>query len=160
MFSTRLSAAGIEGGIQDAIDHDGCGRSEAQEGGERERAPAKGAMVSDNPMKPVDLVGKRGRAPAKGVDDSEVPTLSLDSTHGGGNKDTLGSGKGKRERVSAEEAKDSDDLSTSLDEDAMDTLKHWLGNTSGHPWRECRNRIFPSNRLITRAGWATVTWPP
>ena len=37
-----------------------------QEGWKRERAPAKGAMVSDNPTKPVDLVGKRERAPADG----------------------------------------------------------------------------------------------
>ena len=76
-----------------------------QEDGKRERAPAKGVKVPEKPMEPGDPAGKRERAPAKGVMDSDIPTQFLDSTRGGGNKDTLGSGKEKREQASVNEAK-------------------------------------------------------
>ena len=68
-----------------------------QEDGARERAPAKGAKASRNSMRPVDLAGNRERTPAKGVRLSDISTQLLDSSRGGGNKDTLGSGKGTRE---------------------------------------------------------------
>ena len=95
--------------------------------------PRKGVKVSDNPTQPADLVGKRDRAPAKGAEDSEIPTQFLDSTHGGGNKDTLGSGKGKREHLPVVEAKDSGDPSTSLDEDATDTSETLAGKRGRAP---------------------------
>ena len=63
---------------------------------------------------------KRERGPAKGVKVSDIPTPLLDSIRGGGNEDTRGSGKGKREQAPAFVAKESEDPSTSLDEDAMD----------------------------------------
>ena len=63
-----------------------------QEDGKRERAPVRGAKASGNPTKPADLIGKRERAPAKGGKDSDIPTHFSDSTRGGGNEDTLGSG--------------------------------------------------------------------
>ena len=102
-------------------------REVTQGDGKRERALAKGVKVPDNPTKPVDLVGKRERAPAKEAEDSDNPTQFLDSTRGGGNKDTLGSGKGEREEAPAQEAKDSDDPSRFLDEEAMDTFETLAG---------------------------------
>ena len=80
--------------------------------GRRERAPVKGVKDSDNPTQPLDLVEKRERAPAEG---------EKDSPRGGGNKDPLSSGKGKREQAPEEEAKDSDNPFTFLDADATDT---------------------------------------
>ena len=81
----------------------------------------KVAKVSDTSMKPADSDGKRERAPAKGVIGSDNPTQLSDSTRGGGNKATLGSGRGTRDQAPASEAKGSDDPSASLDVDAMDT---------------------------------------
>ena len=66
-----------------------------QKDGKRGRAPARGVKVSDNPNKPVDLVGNREWAPAEGMKASEILAQQLDSTRGGGHKDTPGSGKGK-----------------------------------------------------------------
>ena len=60
----------------------------------------------------MSWAGKRERAPVKGVKDSDIPTQLLDSTHGGGDKDALGSGQGKREQAPAKEVKDSGDPST------------------------------------------------
>ena len=40
----------------------------AQEDGKRERAPARGVEVPDNPTARADLDGKRERAPANGGD--------------------------------------------------------------------------------------------
>ena len=68
-------------------------KEKTQEDGPRERASVKGVKVSGNPTQPADLAGKRERAPAKGVKDSDIPTQFSDSTRGGRNKGTLGSGK-------------------------------------------------------------------
>ena len=72
-------------------------------------------------MKLADLGGKRERAPARGVKDSDIPTQFSDSTRGGGNKDTPGSGEEKREQAPVEEVKVSDNPSVFLDEGAMDS---------------------------------------
>ena len=125
----------------------------------RERAPVRGLKVRCNPMEPVDLVGIRERAPAKGVNVSDIPTLLLDSTSGGGNKGTLGSGKGKREQAPAQEARVSDDLSALLDEDAMYIPETSAGNASGRLRMGRQTRDFPLNRLIRRAGWEILAWP-
>ena len=100
-------------------------------------------MISDTPMKPVDLFWKRERAPAEGVRGSNNPTQFFDSTRGGGNKDTQGSGKGKREQASVEEAKDSDDPSTSLNEDAMDTSETLAGKRKRAPVEEVTDSDIP-----------------
>ena len=52
---------------------------------------------------------------------SDTLTHFSGSTRGGGKKGTLGSGEWKREQAHVQEAKDSVDPSTFLDEDAMDT---------------------------------------
>ena len=75
----------------------------------------------------------RARAPAQGVMDSDNPTLVSDSTRGGGNKDALGSGQGKRGQAPASEAEDSDDPSTSWDDDAMDTSETLAGKRERAP---------------------------
>ena len=84
-----------------------------------------------------------------GVMDSDISTQLLDLTRGSGDKGTLGSRKGKCGQAPASEAKDSDDPSTSLDEDAMETSETLAGT-----------RILPPNRLMRRAGLAILTWPP
>ena len=66
-------------------------------------------------------------APATRAKDSDIPTQPSDSTHGGGNKDTLGNGEGRREQASVEGAKGSDDPTTSLADDAMDTSETLAG---------------------------------
>ena len=104
-----------------------------REGEKRERAPAKGWMVSDKPMKPGDVAGKRERAPGKEAKDPDIPTQFSDSTRGGGNEDTLVSGEGKREQASVEGAKCSDEPSASLGEDATDTPGTLAGNREREP---------------------------
>ena len=51
------------------------------------------------PSSPRILVGNDERAPAKDVTDSDIPPQFLGSTRGGGNKDALGCGKGKRKQA-------------------------------------------------------------
>ena len=88
---------------------------------------------SDNPTQLLDSVWKRERAPAKGVEDSDILTQFSGSTRGGGKKAALGNGKGKRGQAPAQEAKDSDDLSTLVDEDATDTSEMLAGRRERAP---------------------------
>ena len=106
----------------------------AQEDRKRERAPTEGLKVSDNPIKPVDLEKKRGRAPAEGAKDSDIPTQFLDSARGGGTKDALGSGKGKREQAPSQERRTRMVAPRLWMRMRWTPLRHWLGNASGHPW--------------------------
>ena len=71
--------------------------------------PCRGWDPRIIPRSPRILVGNDERAPAKDVKYSDIPTQLLDSTRGGGNKDALGSGKGKRKQAPVQEAKDSGD---------------------------------------------------
>ena len=80
--------------------------------GIRGRAPAKGVKASGNPTQLPDLVGKHERAPTKGVVGSDNRVQLLDSTRGGGDGDTPGSGKRKRVRAPGKGAKVSDNPST------------------------------------------------
>ena len=102
-------------------------------GGIRERAPAEGAKDSDNPTQTLDLNGERERASAKGVKDSDILTQLLDSTHGGGDKDALGSGKGEREQAPTKGATVSDNPYAFWGEDAMDTSETLTGKRGRAP---------------------------
>ena len=68
-----------------------------------------------------------------GMTDSDNPTQLSDSTRGGGNKDTLGSGQGKREHAPASEAKASGDPSASLGEGATDASETLAGKRARAP---------------------------
>ena len=65
--------------------------------------------------------------------DSDIPTQLLDTTSGGGNKDTLRSDKGKCAQAPVKEAKDSDKPSAFLDEDAMDLSETLAGKRERAP---------------------------
>ena len=126
----------------------------AREDEKRERAPVKEVKASDNPTKPADFVGERERALAKGAMDSDIPAQYLDSTRRGGNEVALGSGEGKREQAPVSEARGSDDPSTSLDDDAMDTSETVAGKRRRTPVEGVGDSDTP-----TQAGWAIFTWP-
>ena len=119
--------------------------------GQRERAPARGAEVSEKPMKTADLNGTRDRAPAKRVMDSDNSTQLLDSTHGGGNKGALGSGKGKRGQAPVLEARDSDDPSTSLGGDAMDSSETLAGKRERAPLEGVMDSETPTQSIDKRS---------
>ena len=132
-----------------------CNLDKSKQGnGRRERAPVKGAKASVKPTKPADLDRKRGRAPAKGVTNS----LS-DSIRGGGNKGALGSGQERREQAPASEAKDSDDPSTSLDEDAIDASETSAGKRERAPAEGLVDSDIPAQSIDKKTGLAIFTWP-
>ena len=99
----------------------------------------------------MDLVGKRGRAPAKGLKDSDIPTQLSDSARGAGNKDTLGSGKGKREQEPLMEVKDSDDPSAFWDEDATDTSETLAGKRERAPVEGVMGSDIPTQSIDKRS---------
>ena len=120
--------------------------------GIRERAPVKGVKDSDNPTQPSDLVGKRGRAPAEGVKDSDISTQFSESTRGGGNKDTLGSGKGKHEQAPSEGALVSVFPSTLPGEDAIDTSGTVTGKRERAPAEGALDSDIPT-QSIDKKSW-------
>ena len=91
-----------------------------------------------------------GGRPGKKARGSDIPTQFSDSNRGGGNKDTLGSGKGKREKAPAQAAKDSDDLSAFLDEDVMDTSETLAGKRERAPAEGVMDSDIPTHSIDTK----------
>ena len=75
----------------------------------------------------------------------------MDLTRGGGNKDTLGSGKGKREQAPEKEVEDSDDPSASLDEDAMETSETLDGTRERAPVEGVMDTDTPTQSIDERS---------
>ena len=140
VLKTRLSA-------MDTAEDKRNAKVVTQEDGRRERASVRGVKVPNNPTQPTYLVRKRGRAPEKGAKDSDNLTHLLHSTRGGGNKATLGSGKGEREQAPAQEAKDSVDPSTFLGENAMDTSATLAGKRERAPKEGVMDSDIPSQSI-------------